>query len=107
MGTISDHGKENLVSGDRGIAMYRAQMKKYIRNMQKGKKPPQPGVLAGTNSNGVIPTYGSDTVLKAPGTDRSILKSTNKKVMDILFAGDELSGDERDQLIISQLKNIE
>ena len=63
MGPVSDQEKEYLVSGDRGIATYRAQLKKYCRNLQKGKRPPQPGKLAGEHANGVIPTYGSDTVL--------------------------------------------
>jgi len=109
MGAISDHEKEYLVSGDRGIAMYRAQIKKYIRNLQKGKRPPQPGVLAGTHTNGVIPTYGSDTILNIPGpdSDRELLKTTNKQVMDIIFAGDSLCGNERDESIINQLKDIE
>ena len=109
MGAISDQEKEYLVSGDRGIAMYRAQIKKNIRNMLKGKKPPQPDVLAGEHTNGVIPTYGSDTVLNIPGSDKEkeILKTTNQQVMDIIFAGDKLSGDERDQSIIKQLKQLE
>ena len=109
MGAISDHEKEYLVSGDRGISMYRAQIKKHIRNMQKGKRPPQPGILAGEQSNGVIPTYGSDTILTRPGPDedREMLKITNKQVMEIIFAGDSLSGDGRDNSIIAQLKGLE
>jgi len=76
--------------------------------MQKGKRPPQPGVLAGVHANGVIPTYGSDTIITRPGAvdDREILKTTNKEVMDIIFAADNLSGDERDDSIISQLKEL-
>lgn len=109
MGAISDHEKEYLVSGDRGIAMYRNQLKKHIRNLQKGKPPPQPGILAGANNGSVIPTYGSDTVLNIPGADeqRDLLKSTNKQVMDILFAADALPGDARDQSIITQLRALE
>ncbi len=37
MGAISDHEKEYLVSGDRGVAMYRRQIKKFCRNLQKGR----------------------------------------------------------------------
>ena len=108
MGAISDHEKEYLVSGDRGISMYRAQIKKTIRNMQKGKRPPQPGILTGEQSNGIIPTYGSDTIFNRPGDveDREILKTTNKQVMEIIFSGDTLSGAERDEMIITQLKNL-
>ncbi len=105
MGRISDHEKEYLVSGDRGVAMYRAQMKKYCRNLQKGKRPPQPGVLG----EGVIPTYGSDTILAIPenGDERELLRNTNKQVMDIIFAGDALTGEARDESIICQLKALD
>jgi nitrite reductase/ring-hydroxylating ferredoxin subunit len=117
MGTISDHEKEYLVSGDRGISMYRAQIKKHCRNLQKGKLPPQPGVLGGhvrsenVLSDGVIPTYGSDTILTLPNDDedkeRELLRNTNQQVMDIIFAGDAFSGTERDDMIIEQLKALE
>jgi hypothetical protein len=107
MGSISDHEKEYLVSGDRGVAMYRAQMRKYCRNLQKGKRPPQPGILA----EGVIPTYGSDTILSKPseGADleSKLLRDTNQQVMDIIFAGDALSGVARDDSIIEQLKTLD
>lgn len=106
MGVISDHEKEYLVSGDRGITMYRNQIRKYCRNLQKGKLPPQPTDL-GTK---VIPTYGSDTVLPIsaddPGADSNLLRNTGKRVIDILTAADNLSGDERDRHIIEQLKRI-
>jgi hypothetical protein len=106
MGSISDHSKEYLVSGDSGISMYRAQIKKNCRNLQKGKRPPQPGVLT---DGGVIPTYGSDTILTMPQTqesDKELLCATNDKVMDIIFAGNVLTGEARDKQIISQLKEL-
>ena len=108
MGPVSDQEKEYLVSGDRGIATYRAQLKKYCRNLQKGKRPPQPGKLAGEHANGVIPTYGSDTVLTVPTSDdeSELLRKTNQQVLDIIFAGDELAGQARDDAIISQLKTL-
>ena len=108
MGPVSDQEKEYLVSGDRGIATYRAQLKKYCRNLQKGKRPPQPGKLAGEHANGVIPTYGSDTVLTVPtsGDESELLRKTNQQVLDIIFAGDELAGQARDDAIISQLKTL-
>ncbi|MEJ2178663.1 MAG: aromatic ring-hydroxylating dioxygenase subunit alpha [Gammaproteobacteria bacterium] len=106
MGAISDHEKEYLVSGDRGITMYRNQIRKYCRNLQKGKLPPQPADLGAK----VIPTYGSDTVLPIsvddPKEDSNLLRSSGKRVIDILTAADGLNGDERDRHIIEQLKRI-
>jgi nitrite reductase/ring-hydroxylating ferredoxin subunit len=112
MGTISDHEKEYLVSGDRGISMYRAQIKKYCRNLQNGKRPPQPAVLSDNPvGDGVIPTYGSDTILTRPNDDknkeRELLRNTNQQVMDIIFSGDTFGGAERDNMIIEQLKTLE
>ena len=108
MGEISDHTKENLVQGDKGVALYRHQIRRFIRGLQKGDNPPQPTELATHN----IPTYGSDTILKRPQQssdetqDFESLEQTNDSIMDILFAGDALNGDERDQQIIDQLKNL-
>jgi nitrite reductase/ring-hydroxylating ferredoxin subunit len=108
MGSISDHSKENLVSGDRGVSIYRNQIRKYCRDLQSGIRPPQPSDLA----EGVIPTHGSDTVLNRPATgdptksDKELLAKTNDQVMDIIFAGDVLDGTERDSQIIEQLKQL-
>ena len=108
MGSISDHEKENLVSGgDRGVAIYRAQMRILCRSLQKGKLPPQPTELA----EGTIPTYGSDTVIRIfSETDKTeesaLLKKTNDQVMEILFDGDEKEGNARDQYIFHRLEKI-
>ncbi|MGI9319039.1 MAG: Rieske 2Fe-2S domain-containing protein [bacterium] len=106
MGPISDHEKEYLVSGDRGITMYRNQIRKYCRNLEKGRPPPQPTDLSG----GVIPTYGSDTVLAipagAPDAEPELLSRTGARVMDTLTACDDIQGVERDQKIIKQLKTL-
>ena len=36
-GVISDHEKEYMVPGDRGVGMYRSRIKKYCMNLAKGK----------------------------------------------------------------------
>ncbi len=106
MGAISDHEKEYLVSGDRGVTMYRNQIRKHCRSLQKGKRPPQPIDLA----KDVIPTYGSDTVLNiskdSTQDDSLVLKQTNEQVMNILFANDHLVGAERDSEIIQSIKTL-
>lgn len=105
MGRISDHEKEVFVSGDRGVGMYRNRIRKHCLDLQKGIRPPQPSDL----SAGVIPTYGSDTVLAIPPSsedDAAVLKHTNDKVMDILFANDAQEGEARDSSIINAIKAI-
>ena len=106
MGAISDHEKEYLVAGDRGVAMYRRQIKKLCRNLRKGRRLPQPTDLA----EGIIPTYGSDTVLPRPQIpdqdDRTLLQTTNDQVMDILFSSDDFADGSRDDHIINRLKGL-
>ena len=106
MGRISDHGREYFVPGDRGVGMYRNRIRKFCHNMEKGRLPPQPVELA---VDGVIPTYGSDTVLRIPsgdGHDGNLLRHTNDRIMEILFAHDNLTGGHRDQAIIESLKAV-
>ena len=106
MGRISDHEKEYLVSGDRGVVLYRTQIKKLCRNLERGKPPPQPSDLA----EAAIPTYGSDSVIRlekeAGRDDSEVLRHINTRVMDTIFAGDGLSGEDRDHAIIQGLKTI-
>ncbi len=99
MGPVSDHQKEHLVSGDRGITLYRRRMRRLCRDLAVGKPPPQPTDLAPN----AIPTYGSDTVIKAPGAK---LNQINDRVMEILFQADALQGADRDRVVIEQLNRL-
>ena len=51
----------------------------------------------------MIPTYGSDTVIKAPGAK---LNQINDRVMEILFQADALEGADRDRVVIEQLNQL-
>jgi nitrite reductase/ring-hydroxylating ferredoxin subunit len=106
MGSISEHGKEHLVAGDRGVALYRRRIRRLARDLAKGILPPQPADLA----KAAIPTYGSDSVIHCPGSenhkDTEQLRQTNDLVMDIIFSGDNMSGGERDHHIITALQKI-
>ena len=94
------------MSGDRGVGMYRSRIRKYCLGMEQGVRPPQLTDLA----EGVIPTYGSDTVLAIPTDakqdEASLHQQTNDQVMDILFANDTLQGGQRDKTIIDAIKTI-
>ncbi len=106
MGAISEHEKEYLVAGDRGIALYRRRIRRLCRDLAKGKKPPQPGDLA----EGTIPTHGSDNVIYSPGVDqdddKKQLRRVNDQVMDIIFSADKKTGRERDEYIMHQLGKL-
>ena len=105
MGRISDHEKEYFVPGDRGVKLYRNRIKKYCKDVEKGKKPRQPTDLGFD----VIPTYGSDSVLPVAETENenAVLRKTNDAVMNILFANDSQCGEARDSAIIESLRLID
>ena len=42
MGPISDHQKEHLVSGDRGITLYRRRIRRLCRDLAVGNPRPNP-----------------------------------------------------------------
>ncbi len=106
MGPISEHEKEYLVTGDRGVTLYRRRLRRLMRDLAKGKSPPQPADLA----DGIIPTHGSDTVIRSPfennKADPKQLQQVNDQVMDIIFYGDDRKGSDRDDYIIKSLKKI-
>ena len=106
MGFIADQEKEFLLPGDKGVSLYRRQLRQLARNLEKGQAPPQPADL-GTE---FVPTYGSDTVLHRPATsefdDHQLLRETGDRVMNILFDCDEGPAPERDRRIISQLQQL-
>jgi nitrite reductase/ring-hydroxylating ferredoxin subunit len=58
---IAIHGLEHLSETDRGVSMFRRQMRRGIRAVKAGKDPQ--GVFRG---NGVIPTYCNNTVIRLP-----------------------------------------
>ncbi len=115
MGAIADHDNEHLVPGDRGIALYRRRLRRLCRDLADGNAPPQPADLA----PGAIPTYGSDTVVKAPraeggdgddnnndSDERDLLNRINDQVMETLFRADDMQGAERDRFVIDELSRL-
>ncbi|GIT49517.1 MAG: hypothetical protein Ct9H300mP14_14450 [Gammaproteobacteria bacterium] len=62
MGPITVHANENLVVSDRGIVLMRKRLLDEIKKISNGGQP----LRASKNSEGVVPTYGGDTVLTMP-----------------------------------------
>lgn len=106
MGPISEHSKEYLINGDRGIVLYRRRIRRLCKDLINGKSPPQISDLGAD----LVNTYGSDTVIQAPTKNRSkdhlLLRQINDQVMGTIFYGDEKPGTERDQWIINQLQKL-
>jgi phenylpropionate dioxygenase-like ring-hydroxylating dioxygenase large terminal subunit len=77
---IAVHGMEHLATTDRGVSMYRKQIRRGIRAVRAGDDPQglcrEPGA--------VIPTYGNDTVVRAPAaapaTDKELLRETGRRL---------------------------
>ena len=59
---IARHALEHLGMEDRGVTLYRREMRKAIRGIGRGEDPP--GLLRWTGKP--IPTYGGDTILNTP-----------------------------------------
>ena len=78
-----------------------------IRSLQEGTPPPQPSVVY----EGVIPTFGGDTMLRIPPQpnrdDKAILKEVAHKVADIYQSADALADGERKEHIRNALKIYE
>jgi nitrite reductase/ring-hydroxylating ferredoxin subunit len=105
-GPVNVHARENLAFTDRGIAKVRKKLREAIRDVKEGGKAPQPAL----NYDGVIPTYGGDTMLRIPKSnenDDKFLKHVARKVAEIYVSGDRYVGEERYDYIRSQLRRFE
>ncbi len=106
MGHITEHSLENLVPSDKGIVMARRRLAAMARALEEGTEPDN----TETYWPGVVPTYGGDTVLRAPtkgNDDRKLLRDVAKAVMDVQFAAEDLAGAKRDDVVIEKLKDLE
>ena len=106
MGSISTHKGEHLMPTDKGVMIYRRRIRKLIKDLEKGKQPPQPQKIKGQ----VIRTNGQDTVLKAPkknNNDKEFVKSICLSVMNMQFDLEDMPLKERDNNIIKKLHKME
>ena len=78
---VAVHGLEHLGTTDRGITLFRNQIRKGIRAVKKGQEP-DALFRAGTD---VIPTYCNDTVVRVPPAatpeaDKKLLRETGRRL---------------------------
>ena len=107
MGAVTEHDREHLVPSDKGIVMYRRQLRRLVRALEEGHEPEHAAAIW---PNGAVPTYGGDTVLRiarAPDDDRALLRRTGAAAMAACFAAEDVSGDDRDRQTIAALKALE
>jgi hypothetical protein len=88
------------------VALYRRRLRRAIRRMAEGGVPQQPTA----NVTAPIPTYGGDTVLRAPmraNDDRAWMSDLSRRVAQVYRSGDDLVGEERRMKIRSGLAALE
>lgn len=78
---IAIHGLEHLGATDRGVSMFRNQIRRGIRAVRAGDHPP--GLCRDVSS--VIPTYCNDTVVRVPpaetlALDKQLMRETGRQL---------------------------
>jgi len=78
---IAIHGLEHLGATDRGVSMFRGQLRRGIRAVQTGSDP---GGLC-RDPGAVIPTYCNDTVVRVPpaqngADDKQLMRETGRRL---------------------------
>jgi phenylpropionate dioxygenase-like ring-hydroxylating dioxygenase large terminal subunit len=105
-GPITVHAREHLGVTDTGVAQYRNRLRRAVRRLVAGQGVQQPTAKV----TSPIPTYGGDTVLRAPARsndDRRWMSDLSKWVADIYRSGDDVVGEERRVRIRGSLAKLE
>ena len=106
MGEISKHKGEHLMPTDKAILLYRRRIRQLIKDLENGKKMPQPQQIHGE----AVRTNGQDTVLRIPRKeydDRQYIRSIGSAVLNMQFEAEKMPLDKRDQYIIDKLAEME
>ena len=80
---IAVHGLEHLGTTDRGISMFRNQIRRGIRAVKAGQDP----VGLSRDEDAVIPTYCNDTVVRiapaeTPALDKQLMRETGRQLAE-------------------------
>src|SRR5882724_2853664 len=80
---IAIHALEHLGATDRGVTMFRQQIRRGIRSVQDGRDPT--GLCRDAST--VIPTYSNDTVVRVPPAatpevDPHLLRETGRRLAE-------------------------
>ena len=85
---VAIHGLEHLGTTDRGVTMYRNQIRRGIRAVQAGHDPA--GLCR--DPAAIIPTYCNDTVVRMPpaadpAADRRLMRETGRQLAERYLSG--------------------
>jgi hypothetical protein len=88
---IAVHSLEHLGTTDRGVTLFRKQIRQGIRTVKAGKDP----VGLFREGGAVIPTYCNDTVVrippaKTPELDKKLLRETGRRLAESYIAAPPL-----------------
>jgi len=107
MGPVTIHRNENLAPSDKGVALMRQRLREQIRTVAEGGAPGRAtdlGLLP-------LPTYGGDTVLKAPRRNQEDeseqLSRLAHAFMDLQFEADAMAEPQRVAFVTDGLKKLE
>jgi hypothetical protein len=80
---IAIHGLEHLGATDRGVSMFRNQIRRGIRAVRAGDEPPGLCHTAGA----FTPTYCNDTIVRVPPAetavaDRQLMRETGRRLAE-------------------------
>ena len=107
MGPITIHNNENLTTSDIGVALMRRQIREQIRGLKAGNEP----MHVSPSATAPIPTYGGDSVLSIPrkteGDELPLLSKIAHEFVEIQFAVDGKSENERISIITDKLKEMQ
>ena len=88
---IAVHGMEHLGTTDRGISMFRNQIRRGIKTVKAGGDP----VGLFRDEPGIVPTYCNNTVLRIPPAatpelDKKLLRETGRRLAESYIAAPPL-----------------
>jgi len=80
---IAIHGLEHLGATDRGVSMFRSQIRRGIRAVRAGDDPA--GLCR--DAGALTPTYCNDTIVRVPpaetaATDRALMRETGRRLAE-------------------------
>ena len=90
---IAVHGLEHLGATDRGVTMFRNQIRRGIRAVDAGREPM--GVFR--DPDAVIPTYCNDTIVRVPpaatpALDKRLMRDTGRQLAEDYLENPPLTG---------------
>ena len=107
MGPITIHSNENLTTSDIGVALMRRKIREQIRTLKSGNEL----MHVSSTDTASIPTYGGDTVLNIPrkteDDELSLLSKIAHEFIEIQFAVDGRSENERINIVTDKLKEMQ